>query len=200
MKHYPLVLVLSLVCPIARAAESTEASETTRTVQPSEPGTSVVVLPGPRPVSRPVSAPRKAVAAEAKPASAPQAQGQDSAIYFPKLIGTWRLADARRVLGQPVRQRPSRDTDQSVDGQIYAFPDPTRRYKQVELEFDQGDGRLGAVFMYPAQMTWQECRRLWGMNANAMDAGKGRTFYSYSSRNLDVLVDPEGKVISLGLY
>ena len=29
---------------------------------------------------------------------------------------------------------------------------------------------------------------------------KGRKFYSYVNRRLDVLVDPAGKVISLGLY
>jgi len=66
--------------------------------------------------------------------------------------------------------------------------------------FAQGGGALRAVFMYPAQMTWKECRRLWGMNVNATEAGKGRTFYSYNNRHLDVLVDPDGKVISLGLY
>jgi hypothetical protein len=31
-------------------------------------------------------------------------------------------------------------------------------------------------------------------------ANKGRTFYSYQNRRLDVLVAPDGKVISLGLY
>jgi hypothetical protein len=198
MKHYPLILVLSLVYPMARGAEAEETSETTRVVQSSEPGTSVVVLPGARPIARPVTAKRLA-AAETRP-SAPGPASAEGSIYFPKLIGTWKLADARRILGRPTHQRPSRESDQTVSGQIYAFPDPTNRYKEVELQFDQADGKLSAVFMYPAEMTWKECRRLWGMNVDATEAGKGRTFYSYNNRHLDILVDTEGKVISLGLY
>jgi hypothetical protein len=49
-------------------------------------------------------------------------------------------------------------------------------------------------------MTWQACRRLWGAHVTARKANKGRTFYSYLNRRLDVLVDHTGKVISLGLY
>jgi hypothetical protein len=49
-------------------------------------------------------------------------------------------------------------------------------------------------------MTWQECRRQWGGEVSATEANKGRKFYSYVDRRLDVLVDAAGKVISLGLY
>ena len=49
-------------------------------------------------------------------------------------------------------------------------------------------------------MTWQECRRLWGARVTAHKSNQGRTFYSYLNRRLDVLVDPAGAVISLGLY
>jgi hypothetical protein len=45
-----------------------------------------------------------------------------------------------------------------------------------------------------------ECRRQWGANVSAAEANKGRRFYSYMNRRLDVLVDQGGKVISLGLY
>ncbi len=230
MKPYPLILFFSLVYPMARGAES-ETGDTTRAA--SEPGTMVVMLPGPRPAAKPVVATKKTVTEEAKPAipveetkpaetkatearlsetkpaetkpaeakaSEPAQQPAEGPVYFPKLIGTWKLADARHALGEPLRQRPSLDADKTVNGQIYAFPDPTNRYKEVELEFAKEGGTLRAVFMYPNQMTWKDCRRLWGMNVNATEAGKGRTFYSYNNRHLDVLVDPEGKVISLGLY
>ena len=209
MKHYPLVLVLSLIGPLIQCVESAETGDTTRVIQSSEPGTTVVLLPGPRPAAKPVVAPKppapeETKLAETKPAeikpTEPAAEPVEASIYFPKLIGTWKLADARHALGEPLRQRPSLDSDKTVNGQIYAFQDPTNRYKEVELEFAQDVGTLRAVFMYPAQMTWKECRRLWGMNVNATEAGKGRTFYSYNNRHLDVLVDPEGKVISLGLY
>jgi len=237
MKPYPLILILSLVYPMARAAES-ETGDTTRVVQSSEPGTMVVMLPGPRPAAKPLVATKKTITEEAKPVvpaeepkpaetkapetklaetkpaetkpaetkpseakvSEPARGPVEGPVYFPKLIGTWKLAEARHALGEPVRQRPSLDADKAVNGQIYAFQDPTNRYKEVELEFAKEGGTLRAVFMYPTQMTWKDCRRLWGMNVNATEAGKGRTFYSYNNRHLDVLVDPDGKVISLGLY
>jgi hypothetical protein len=185
---------------MARGAES-ETGDAARVVESSETGTAVVLLPGPpRPAAKPVVAVQKPpVPEETKPA-APAQQPVEASVYFPKLIGTWKLADARHALGEPIRQRPSLDGDKAVNGQIYAFQDPTNRYKEVELEFAQDTRILRAVFMYPAQMTWKDCRRLWGMNVNATEAGKGRTFYSYNNRHLDVLVDPEGKVISLGLY
>jgi len=56
------------------------------------------------------------------------------------------------------------------------------------------------VFAYPNQMTWDDCRKLWGGNVNTTRTKNGRTFYSYLNRKLDVLVDHGGKVISLGLY
>ena len=39
-----------------------------------------------------------------------------------------------------------------------------------------------------------------GANVSATEGNKGRVFYSYVNRHLDVLVDHDGKVISLGLY
>ncbi len=90
--------------------------------------------------------------------------------------------------------------DQSETGLILAFTDPTGRYQQLELDFVNESGILRGVFAYPRNMTWQECRRLWGAHVIARNANKGRTFYSYLNRRLDVLVDAAGKVISLGLY
>ena len=58
---------------------------------------------------------------------------------------------------------------------------------------------LRTVFVYPLNMTWQDCRRQWAGQASATEANKGRKFYSYTYRRLDVLVDSAGKVISLGL-
>jgi hypothetical protein len=49
-------------------------------------------------------------------------------------------------------------------------------------------------------MTWLECRHAYGVNVRSTEANKGRIFYSYLDRRLDVLVDAAGKVISLGMY
>jgi hypothetical protein len=130
----------------------------------------------------------------------PPAFEQNSALFCQKMIGEWTSDDARFLLGQPLRQRPAYGDNQSVNGQIYAFPDPTGRYRELELDFESGSGLLRTVFVYPQNMTWQDCRRQWGGEVSATEANKGRKFYSYVDRRLDVLVDSSGKVISLGLY
>jgi len=116
------------------------------------------------------------------------------------MIGQWSADDASFLLGQPLRQRPAYGDNQSVNGQIYAFADPTGRYRELELDFESGSGLLRTVFVYPQNMSWQDCRRQWSGAVNATEANKGRKFYSYMDRRLDVLVDSAGKVISLGLY
>jgi hypothetical protein len=104
------------------------------------------------------------------------------------------------LLGEATRQRLALGEDQLETGLILAFADPTGRYKELELDFVNDTGALRGVFAYPWKMTWQECRRLWGARITARKANQGRTFYSYLNRRLDVLVDPNGEVISLGLY
>jgi hypothetical protein len=126
--------------------------------------------------------------------------GREVAFYCRKQIGHWKVADARKLLGEPSRHRPAYDENKTVNGTIYAFPDPTNKYKELELDFDLSSGALRTVFVYPPRLTWDECRRLWNGPVTTADAAQGRKFYSYTSRRLDVLVDPAGKVISLGWY
>ena len=108
--------------------------------------------------------------------------------------------DARKLLGEPSRPRPAYDENKTVNGTIYAFPDPTNKYKELELDFDLQTGTLRTVFVYPPRLSWQQCRRQWSGPVAAADAGRGRKFYSYTNRRLDVLVDPAGEVISLGWH
>ena len=124
----------------------------------------------------------------------------DSAVFCQKLIGHWREDDARFLLGEPVRQRPAFDAANQENGEIFAFTDPTGRYKELELDFESETGTLRTVFAYPFHMTWTDCRRVWGSNVTATTAAQGRKFYSYLNRRMDVLVDTGGKVISVGLY
>ena len=125
---------------------------------------------------------------------------KDSALYCQRRIGEWTQPDAYNLLGDPLRERPAFDENRSVNGRIYAFADPTGRYREFELDFAGDTGTLRTVFVYPWSMTWTDCRKLWGANVTATGAQKGRTFYSYMNRHLDVLVDSAGKVVSLGLY
>ncbi len=146
--------------------------------------------------------PRVAIApppAPAKPLMPPDLE-REIANYCQKQIGRWKETDARTLLGHPIRQRPAYDEKRSVNGVIYAFTDPTGRYKDMELDFDRESGNLRTVFVYPPHLTWQECRRLWAGPFTSADAKQGRMFYSYTNRRLDVLVDSAGKVVSLGWY
>jgi hypothetical protein len=149
-------------------------------------------------VRQPVPPPVVA-AAPSKPSPLLEA-GREVAAYCQKQIGHWKESDARKLLGEPKRHRPAYDEKNAVNGTIYAFTDPTSKYKELELDFDSQSGALRTVFVYPPRLTWLECRRLWNGPVDAADAAKGRKFYSYTNRRLDVLVDPAGKVISLGWY
>ena len=115
-------------------------------------------------------------------------------------IGDWREFEVLDLLGTPLRQRTAFDDDGKENGLVYAFADPTGRYKEFELDFAGDTGALRTVFVYPVKMTWNECRLTYGADISAADAAKGRKFYSYLNRRMDVLVDAAGKVISLGLY
>src|SRR5690348_107797 len=156
-----------------------------------ESDTVILTLPG-APVREAAPEPPPA---EIQPAPAPpkpelpDAFKNDSSVYLQRVIGIWKKRDAEALLGQPTRQRPAFDENKKANGQILAWPDPTGRYRELELDFDADGGGLRTVFAYPNQMTWDECRKIWGGNVNTTHTKNGRTFYSYLNRKLDVLVD-----------
>jgi len=177
---------------------------------PPPPPLPETALPGPAPIALTrapiapklptsvVEEPRSIARRAPKPVFPPDFD-RDSAIYCQKRIGEWSEPDVYNLFGRALRHRPSGGEDQE-SGLIYAFSDPTGRYREIELDFAASTGLLRSVFVYPWKMTWQECRRLWGTNVTSTPANKGRTFYSFVNMNLDVLVGPDGKVVSLGLY
>lgn len=148
---------------------------------------------------RPLLEPATTNASDARP-QPPQEAPEELTSVWRKRIGQWTEADARKALGAPLRSRSALDERKRANGTIHAFADPTSRYRQLELDFDSKTGTLRTVFAYPRQLTWQQARRIWRGEVSAADAPAGRKFYSYSNRRMDVLVDPAGKVISLGLY
>jgi hypothetical protein len=125
---------------------------------------------------------------------------RDGALYLQRRLGVWLEDDAVRLFGAPARQRQALDPEKKPDGRILAFADPTRRYREFELDFDARTGYLRTVFVYPWKMKWDECRKMWGTNVISTQAANGRWFHSYENRRLDVLVDVSGIVVSLGLY
>ena len=156
--------------------------------------TLVVTLPGP-----PKRAAEPAPVPERPKPDLPDAFKADSSLFLQGLIGKWKKSNADALMGAPVRERNALD-NKAVTGHVYAYPDPSGHYRELELDFDSDSGLLQSVFAYPKEMTWQDCRKQWGDEFNSTRAKNGRMFYSFLNRKLDVLVDHGGKVISLGLY
>src|SRR5215472_14407114 len=72
----------------------------------------------------------------------------ESAIYLQRRLGDWQIRDARAILGEPRRRRDAYQ-DGAVTGDIYAFRDPTNRYREFELLFDRQNKTLRSAFIYP---------------------------------------------------
>jgi len=212
MLRFCLVLGLVAIGPAAGSAEQGARDTLPPVLRHSEPPDNVVVtLPGRAPAAAtglpatevrlapPEPDPDRPVLRRPKSQFPPEFE-RDSAEYLDQQIGIWQAVDAKGLLGEPHGQRDAVGEDQTVDGRILAFDDPTGRYKELELDFDRETGLLRTLFAYPQSMSWQECRHAFGVNVRSTQANKGRIFYSYTDRRLDVLVDSGGMVISLGMY
>ena len=215
MKRFCLFSMVFLAIRTIQGADQSGSATVPPVLRNSEPSDNVVVtLPGQKPAVAPALAVQSATDVRLAPPPPdpdrpvfrrpkreyPPEFERNSADYLNQQIGIWQQVDAQALLGEPEGQRPAYGDDQTVNGQIVAFNDPSGRYKQFELDFDRDTGLLRTLFVYPHDMTWQECRHEFGMNVRSTQANKGRIFYSYLDRHLDVLVDSAGKVISLGMY
>jgi hypothetical protein len=220
LRLFPVIVVAAEIAaagPVAGDGSSAGANARTPSAAPvirsSEPSDTVIVtLPGPLVAPVPVwavappGATPSASAPDALPLprrterNYPEEFQRDSAKYLQQRIGHWKASDAQDLLGRATRERPALGDNDKPNGVIQAFPDPTGRFKEFELDFEEATGVLRTVFVYPWNMTWQTCREIYGAKVSEASAAKGRRFFSYLDRRLDVLVDASGKVISLGLY
>jgi S1-C subfamily serine protease len=124
-----------------------------------------------------------------------------SFVYVGGKIGRWTDKDAARELGPAVRHRPGYDNqNRVVISDIFAYADPTRAVREFELSFDNKTSVLTNVFGYPWDMTWDQCKQLWGTNARTVRNPDGTHFHLYRDRHLNVLTNKDDKVISLGVY
>lgn len=80
----------------------------------------------------------------------PDEMKKDSAVFLAKRLDLWTEHEARAVLGEPIRRRNSADSQ----GVIYAFRDPTKRYREFEPRFDKASGLLTGVYIVSWDMTW----------------------------------------------
>ena len=120
--------------------------------------------------------------------------------FLENQLDKWTFADAQRVFGAPVRQRQAFSKDRVIDGDIYAYPDPTGRYREFELDFDLSTKKLVTVYLYPWSMNWEQCKQSWGDNAGLETYCDGTQMHAYKNRRILVLTDMDGRVINIGLY
>jgi hypothetical protein len=131
--------------------------------------------------------------------SIPEEMRKGSFAFLEKQMGAWNLDDAKAILGEPTRQRGALD-GQTVDGIIYAFPDPTNAMREFELNFGNKTGRLRAVYAYPYTATLQQAQALWGRDYRIVNNPNGMRSYIYRNRRLIMTTDKNGTVLNLGVY
>jgi hypothetical protein len=130
----------------------------------------------------------------------PEDMKADSGLYMGKRLGVWSRNDAEFILGDHLRSGETPNQEGSVSANYYVYPDPTGLYREIELGFSGGDGAMSSVRLVPWNMTWQQCKALWGEDASAKSYESGNIVYSYRDRRLDVLVNSLGQVLKIGLY
>lgn len=59
---------------------------------------------------------------------------------------------------------------------------------------------LHDYYIYPVNVTWEDCKRLWGNDVRVTKNKNGTRFYMYKNRHMNVLVGSNGTVMSLGVY
>jgi hypothetical protein len=120
--------------------------------------------------------------------------------YVESKLFIWTKKDADSELGEPVRDRHSFDQNKNIIGEIYAYNDPTKLLREIELNIDSKTQKVIAVYGYPWDFTWTQCKALWGEKVTTTKNPDGSRFHNYKDRNLHVLVNKNEKVISFGSW
>jgi V8-like Glu-specific endopeptidase len=134
------------------------------------------------------------------PATIPPDMRNQISIYLERQMRVWTDVEAQQALGNPLRHRFAYDQNKSLIGDIYAYADPTRLYREFELTFDSNTKKLTGIFMYPWNLTWEQGKRMWGEDARIVKNPDGSRLYLYRTRRLNVLVGKDGKIVSFGVY
>jgi hypothetical protein len=150
------------------------------------------------------SPPAKAAeTSSAPPPTAPKAETKITkpiGEYLDEMLGKWSAADAEATLGHPTTHRFAYDQNKTVDGDIFAYEDPTRWAREIELNFDGKTNRLRAIYLYPGtRITWEDCKKMYGDNVQKTRGLNGTKFYVYKDRRLTVFLDKNDVVINFGL-
>ena len=120
-----------------------------------------------------------------------------SFVYLEHRLGKWTKQNADEEMGPVLGQRDSTPANQAT---IYSYDDPTKLWRSFELTFNNSSHLMTNVYAYPWNLTWDECKRLWGDNTSLTKMDGGIRFYHYRDRRLDVLTNKTGQVINVGVY
>jgi hypothetical protein len=120
--------------------------------------------------------------------------------YVESKLFIWTKKEADAELGDPVRDRHSFDQNKNIIGEIYAYTDPTKLLREIELNFDSKTQKVIAIYGYPWDFTWTQCKALWGDKVTTTKNPDGSRFHNYKDRNLHVLVNKDEKVINFGSW
>jgi hypothetical protein len=180
--------------PLGSVYEPEPPAETQKPAQ-AEPQ-----VAAPPPAGPPSPQPTAVVAPTPAPASIPPEMRNQISVYLERQIRAWTDVEARQAIGEPLRHRFAYDLNRNVTGDIYAYADPTRLYREFELAFDSKTKRLTNVFIYPWNMTWDQGKKAWGEDAKVTKNPDSTRMYAYRKRRLNVLVGTDGKIISFGVY
>ncbi|MEO8593480.1 MAG: trypsin-like peptidase domain-containing protein [Candidatus Solibacter sp.] len=135
-----------------------------------------------------------------EPRKIPDEMRTNVAGFLEKKLTAWTEDEAKVPLGEPARHRYGYDQQKTIVSNIFAYRDPTNVYREFELAFDAKTKRMVGVYLYPVNMTWEQCKKLWGENVNTIKNADGSRIYAYKERHVNVLITKEGKVINVGLY
>ena len=127
----------------------------------------------------------------------PEDMKKSSALYLSGKLGVWTVGDAKKELGESISYR---EGTPAYPSSIFAFDDPTKQFRMFELSFSKSSLKLENIYMYPWNMSWDQCKQLWGSNIRITKNPDGTKFYSYKDRKINVLVTRQGQVQSIGLY
>jgi S1-C subfamily serine protease len=120
--------------------------------------------------------------------------------YLASRLLAWTEQDGRTAMGEPMSHRYAYDQAQNITGDIYSYRSPNPSADHIELLFDSKTKRMTNVYLYPVRVTWADCKKLWGDNVAVKKNPDGNKFYMYKDRRVNVLLDKNNKVVSLGLY
>lgn len=132
----------------------------------------------------------------------PPAMKENVPLFLRSKLGIWTQDDAAKVIGAPTRHRYGYNTKNPtvIENIIYAYSDPTQFAREIELSFDAKTSRLINIFMYPWHLNVDQVKQIFGKEYKINKLPDGRRFFMYSQKQVNVLIEADGSVTSIGYY